>query len=367
MHSVLQNSVSEYLDMENEDLKISNILNKYSIQLTINSSFLYDMKDNYKALIEYICELYIQNRSIPDDIKEQIINNNEFRAFIYDDVKNRMNRIIIDNSTIMFKQLVLILDLLSFGEDYKVFENYNFYNFDNLSKLFRNYEEKLLEHTNNGERSMFEITFKHYVILIEMLNELCTINSTDLLRKKTIKDIIETISETVNITKFKIKLSEEKINILNNILGKLMFFYSHIPFISVENKSSKYLIDEFTFNLEKIASGYELSKNTDFAGDEKEDSYYVVLINSATTLLSNLIYKLENYYEESDYSDIEIFHEILDLYEGLVEHKTVSQIDNLKNLKNDLLDNYSFIYNSQNKKKLLYFEIIDDFLNVRLL
>ncbi|MGM0518374.1 MAG: diguanylate cyclase domain-containing protein [Campylobacterota bacterium] len=363
MHSVLQNDVSEYLDMENEDLEISNILNKYNIQLTVNSSFLYDMKDNYKALIEYICELYIENKSIPNDIKEQITHNNDFRAFIYDDVKSRMNKIIIDDSTIMFKQIVLILDLLSFGKNYQVFENYNFYNLDNLSELFREYEDKLLEHISSDENSMFEITFRHYVILIEMLNELCTINSTDLQRKKTIRDIIETISETINITKFKIKLSEEKINILNNILGKLMFFYSHIPFISIKNKSAKYLIDEFTFNLEKISSGYELSKNTNFAGEQKEELYYVVLLNSATTLLSNLIYKLENFYETSEYSDIEIFHEILDLYEDLIEHKTVSQIDDLQNLKNDLLDNYSYIYNSQNNKKLLHFEIIDDFLN----
>ncbi len=362
MHSVLQNDVSEYLDMETEDLVISNILSKYNIQLNVNSSFLYDMKDNYKALIEYICELYLEEKDIPEDIKEQIIYNNDFRAFIYDDVKRRMNNIIIDNSTVMFKQLVLIVDLLSFGKNYEVFENYNFYNFENLNNLFRDYEEKLSEHMQDNDLAMFEITFKHYVILIEMLNELCTINSTDLLRKKTIKDIIETITQTINITKFKIALSEDKINILNNILGKLMFFYSHIPYITVDGKSVSYIIDEFRFNLEKIASGYELSKNTNFAGEEKESAYYVVLVNSASTLLSNLIYKLENFYKKEEYSDIKMFNEILDLYEELIEHKTVSQIDNLDNLKNDLLDNYSYIYNSQNKKKLLHFEIVDDFL-----
>lgn len=349
------NSATSYLDLEDEDIAVTNLLNKYN--LTVESTYIYSLNDDYNALINYISELNIENQNIPKDIIYELNNNRNFKKFLLKAIQIKMQNILFDRRTIVFKEIVTIINLLSLGKNYQIFNSYNSYDIENLSKLFRYYEEELEKTQENIEE--FDLLFEYYIILIESLNELCTINSMDVQRKKTINQILEALSESINITKFKIPLDTHKINRLNNILGKFLFYFSHIPYIEIKNKDVKYLIEEFAFNFEKLSDGYELSKNTNFGEEKESEKYYKKYLNSVTTLLLTLIYKLETYYENEEFNDIKKFNKILEHYENIITHTSISSFKDIKEFKNQLLKNYLFIHGDSINKNPI--SIIDNF------
>ncbi len=57
----------------------------------------------------------------------------------------KMNNILSDSTTIIFKEIVTIVNLLSFGKRYDIFESYDYYNLEQLGNLFREYEKNLQE------------------------------------------------------------------------------------------------------------------------------------------------------------------------------------------------------------------------------
>lgn len=353
-----ESEILEILDLGGEDLKISNLLEKYKI--VTQESFLYNSNDDYKALLDYISKLYFEQKSIPEDIIDELLFNLNFKSYIVTAIEEKIKNILFDSTTIVFKEIVTITDLLSMGKKFDIFEDYNSYNLENLTLLFKEFEEKLKE-LKDKDKIDFDLTFKQYTLLIEVINELCAINSMDVIRKKTIKPLIEVITESINLVKFNIQLSENKINILNNILGKLLFYYSHIPYINSLNKDCKYLIDEFNFNFEKICDGYVLSKNTNFGDEGNTKKYYKIFLNSSTTLLCNLIYKLEKDYPKEFYSDLEKFNDILTLYKTEIIHKNYPEIKTLDEFKKLLLDNYLYIYDEDSNHDYKF--IVDTFLN----
>lgn len=361
MSNISSNNASAYLDMDSENLAVESLLNKYNIKIS-NKSFLYDLSDDYNAFIDYISELYINEEEIPQDIKNELNNNFHFKTYLVDSIKNRLNNILDNSSIIFFKEVVTIINLLSFGKDYKLFKSYNLLNLENLSKLFRDYEDKLQNEYEKKEKKNFENNFSQYLLLIETLNKICTINSNDVYRKRTINELIDLITETINITKFRVSIGEEKINKLNNILGKLLFFYSHIPFIDIKDKEYTYLIDEFFFYFQKTCDGYELSKNTNFANENNYKKYYYIFLNSLSTLLSNLIYKLHHNYNLENTDILEKFTNIFTLYKREVIHKTINKFDCIYSFQEDLIDNFSYIYNYNTKKNYDYRQILDEFI-----
>lgn len=351
---------AHYLDVEHEDFVVSNLLTKYNIHP--KASFLYNQHDDYDALIEYICTLYFDKTLVPQDICNEMLNNLNFRAYLLVNIRTRMNNILSNNTTIIFKEIVTIVHLLSLGKEFEIFENYNFYNLENLAALFREYEETLKSISTNTSKE-FNLVFEQYTILIEIINELCTINSTDIQRKKTINSLIELLTESINLVKFNCTLKEEQLNILNNILGKFLFYYSHIPFIKSFNKNAQYLIDEYKFNFEKICNGYHLSKNTQFGGDENYKEYYKIYLNSLSILLCTLLHKLENHYTKEDYS-IDDFTEICELYEHEVKHTLDNDFNTIEGFKKSLLNNFVYIYNDA-LEETSHEIILDDFINTK--
>ncbi len=350
-------NTTAYLDLEQEDIAVTNIINKYKLS-SQNNSFLFNVEDDYKILIEYICKLFIKDKIIPDEIKNELLHNVHFRSFIIKNTKNKIDNIFFDKKTIVFKEIVSIINLLSFGENFNIFENYNSYSLDNLSSLFKKYKEKLEENQLNKEE--FELLFSHYLLLIEIMNVLCKINSNDLQRKKTINPIIEILTETINTLKFKVQLSPQKVNILNNILGKLLFYYSHIPYIDITNRNLNDVIDEFYFNFEKSTIGYQLSKSISF-GNSNELKEYKIFLNTISTLLLNMIYKLESEYEYNEYKDLNLFKNILDLYENVIVHTNIPKFKTIFELKKYLINNYMFIYSGNCEYNIDI--IINDFFN----
>ncbi|MGA1941011.1 hypothetical protein [Arcobacter sp. YIC-310] len=358
MSSITSNDASYYLDMDNEDLVVENLLNKYNIQTNTNKSFMYNINDDYNALIEYISKLFLDEKDIPLDIKDEINNNIHFKAYLTNHIQNRLEEILNNSSIVFFKEIVILLNLLSFGKDYKLFKSYNVFDLDNLASLFRKYEDTIQKQKENH----FETSFLQYQLLLECLNKICTLNSNDIYRKKDIKDIIDLITETINITKFKIKLENSKINILNNILGNFLFMYSHVPYIEIENKDYKYLIKEFYFNFKKIYDGYEVLNSTLYSEDEKKEENYLILLNSISILLSNLTYKLKDNYNLKDTNIITELKDILSFYEKIITHKKKEEINSIEEFSNNLLENFSYIYNLKTNNNLNYLEIVEEFL-----
>jgi hypothetical protein len=57
-------------------------------------------------------------------------------------------------------------------------------------------------------------------------------------------------------------LDDDKISILNNIQGKFLLYYTHVPFFKLENKTNQLLAKQFQLNLEKQCDGYFLIQSS---------------------------------------------------------------------------------------------------------
>ncbi len=354
-----ENNLADFLDLDSEDIIIQNLVKKYA--LPEDEGFIDNNNIAYASIIEFITQRYLANQDIPDDIHSEINNNINFQAFLLEHVKEKMNHVINDKSTKIYKEIVTIIHLLSFGKNYEVFENYNYYNYENISTLFRDYEERLVLAQELSELE-FKLMFDYYITLIELFNEICTINAIDIQRKRSIKKFIELLSETINMVKYRLKLDEEHIGKLNNIMGKFLFYYSHVPFIEKKNKDAKYLIEEFYFNFEKLSDGYALSQETNFGNCKDITVYYKIYLNNATTLLLTLLYKLEKYYTKEEYDHLVLFKNIKLLYKNMIHHTPKKEFESLDEFRNILLNNYLFIYDETQFKES-YFFILNDFMN----
>lgn len=355
------NELADFLDTENDDLIIQNLLKKYNLKES--DSFLYDTSNNYAVIIDFIIDLYLSNQDIPEDIQGEITNNIHFQAFLLETVKSRMQNIIQDKSTKVYREIVIVIHLLSFGKNYEIFENYNYYNFENISTLFRDYEERL-SLAQELSQSEFKLIFDYYLTLIEVFNEICMINSIDIQRKKSIKKFIELLSETINMVKYRIKLDELDMSKLNNIMGKFLFYYAHVPFIEKKEKDAKYLIEEFFFNFEKLSDGYVLSQETQFGQSKDFTIFYRIYLNNITTLLLTLLYKLKKHYKEEEYNHQVLFKSIKHLYKDMIHHTPKKEFDNLDEFKEILLNNYLYIYD-ETKLDKNYFFILNEFMNTQ--
>jgi len=350
------------VDESNND--ISKLINKYNIVPSTNH--LIDSKENhFLFLVNHITDLYYLNEPIADDIINALKYDIEFKKFLLSDLERRLNNIITSNSALFFKEIGNIVNLLSLGNKYVIFQTYTQYNLDEVSRLFRDYEAFLGEINDNKE--LFELTFKCYITLIESFTQLCIINSTDIIRKKTINPLIERLTETNNMLKFTVTLNEEKIDTLNNILGKLLYYFSHVAFYEVRDKTVDYLIDEFTLILEKQSDGYNLSKDTNFGNNLnlkprefirfKDNSAYLILI---------LIQKLEINFQEDNFFNSKSFEKLLSIYNkefSIASHeKTYNNIEEFKRILLDSLIFDYIPYKVESSQIRAHTDVIDNFI-----
>ena len=88
MYIFAQNDVSNYLDIESEDLAVTKLLEKLNIK--VETSFLYNQNDDYEALVEYISELYSKKETLPEDLIYEINNNMNFKTYLLHLIKEKM-------------------------------------------------------------------------------------------------------------------------------------------------------------------------------------------------------------------------------------------------------------------------------------
>ncbi len=102
-----------------------------------------------------------------------------------------------------------------------------------------------------------------------------------------------------------------------------------------------------------------LSKNTHFGSidDSQEESYYLIYLNSVSTLLLTLFYKLETkFILEDDFYDLQKFSQIIEHYQKNCTHAQGEDYISLIDFKHCLLNNYAYIHNkTNNNSQVIHF------------
>jgi hypothetical protein len=356
---------NEELEQKDCIKQIDLILEKYNI-LENDNQLIGSIEKNVLYTINYIETLSTKKEKIPNDLENLFLNNIAFKEQINLYIENKLLNITKKDSIYFFKDINIMLHILSIGTQEKIIESYNSYNYDSLSNLFRFYEAKL-KYLFLNDKKLFSITFDSYIVLLRTITQLCSFISIDVVARKSIRFFIELMTETINLLKFNVLLDEEKINKLNNIQGKYLYYFSHIDEIKFELNDLKITFKDYLLALERLEDGYILSKESNFGNETKDldSSEFLIYKMNSSVLILTLIKELKNSLDEVLYFDSEHFQKILRFYYKKFSLYFPSEdiAQNLndfeKDLLNALLTNYQL---SQDfLKKLDYHLIIDDF------
>ena len=346
--------------------QIDLILEKYNI-LENDNQLISSIEKNILYTVNYVETLSIKKEEIPDDLKNLFLNNYAFKENINLYIEKRLFNITKKDSIYFFKDINIMLHILSIGTNEKILESYNSYNFDSLSNLFRFFESRLKGLFFSDEK-LFSLTFDSYIVLLRTITQLCSFNSIDIVAKKNIRFFIELMTETINISKFTIPLDEEKLNKLNNIQGKYLYYFSYLDEIKVEIENLENTFKNYLLSLERNEDGYILSKDNNF-GSELENldaQEFLIYKKNSSILILELIKGLKSSIDESLYFNNEYFQKILRFYYKkfslYFSNDKIAQ--NLKDFKIDLLNSLLVQYqlNQKNLKRLDYHLMIDDFI-----
>lgn len=351
-------------DISDDNNKVMNIIKKYNIMPNTNY-LINSAENNYLILINHISDLYTSQLPLDKEIVDTLQFNIEFKEFLLQEIKRRLKNLVTNNTVLLFKELHNVLNLLSLGNHYKIFETPTSYNLNEISNMFRDYEHFLKENQRNKE--LFDLTFHCYTLLIDTFTQLCLINSTDIQRKRTINPIIDLLTETINILKFTVSLSKNHINELNNILGKLLYYFTHILYYEVKTKTIDYMIDEVHHNFEKQADGYQLSKDTHFGNNPKEEEHeFIRFKNNCSLLILALIKRLEFHFKGAEFFSNKNFQALILSYNRkftpLIHEK---EEETLTSFKTKLLNSLVYSYKCDDthiNMSLSHKEIIQNFI-----
>lgn len=354
-------------ELEQRDFikQIDFILEKYSI-LENDNQLISSIEKNILYTINYIETLSIKKEKNPNDLEDLFLNNLTFKEHLNHYIEKKLLNITKKDTIYFFKDINIILHILAIGTNEKILESYNNYNFDSVSTIFRFYETRLQELYTKDEK-LFSLTFDSYIILLKTITLLCSFNSIDIIAKKCIKFFIELMTETINTVKFTILLDENKLNKLNNIQGKYLYYFSYDE-IKVDIDDLKTTFKNYLLTLERYEDGYILSKDSNF-GNENENidsQEFLIFKKNSSILILNLIKDLKTKLNEDLYFDSEYFQKILRFYYKKFSLYLPSEViaQNQEEFQNNLLNSLLTTYevNPDFMKKLDYLLIIDDFI-----
>lgn len=322
------------IDNELFSQNINNLLDDSDFDFDVLSNTPLCNKDD--DLISKIIKSYFEHIVLTNEELSILKYDNNFKVKLLNNIQERMKSIITDSSTLQFKEMVIVVNLLSYGKDYYIFKKYNEVSSDGISSILRDHESLLKKEELNS--STFELTFSYYVTLLDCLNELCIINLRDIVRKKEIKVIIELITESINLVKFNIKLNEKELEVLASFQGKLILSFSNISYIDTSLESIDNLIYRFDFIFNKQIDAYYLLTEE----DNKTSVHYKMFLLNSTSLLLLMLRKLDSY-EVNYFSKL---GNIIELYNNYSISK-ITIFENLAEFKKNLLNNLVFLYDEK--------------------
>lgn len=373
-NSINSTSFSFYTnkELEQQDCikQIEFILEKYNI-LENDNQLIGSIEKNILYTINYIENLSIKNQEIPKDLEDLFLNNLTFKENINFYIEKKILNITKKDSIYFFKDINIILHILSIGTNEKILESYNNYDFDALSNIFRFYEANLKELFLKDEKQ-FSLTFDSYILLLKTITLICSFNAIDVVVKKSIKFFVDLMTESINIIKFTILLDENKINKLNNIQGKYLYYFSYDD-VKIDIDDLNTTFKKYLLILDRYEDGYLLSKDsnfgnpTDYNENENIDSFeFLIFKKNSSILILTLIKDLKSNLDEELYFDSEYFQKILRFYYKKFSLYLPSEViaTNLKEFQNNLLNSLLTTYETHQDfiKKLDYNSVIDDFI-----
>ncbi|WP_072682777.1 hypothetical protein [Arcobacter sp. LA11] len=338
-NELLENINSNALfPIDNDTFEITNLIKAY--ELEVDSSIINTIDIQYETVLNFIIGLYLENQVLPSDLRELVKNSYNYKIFLLENIKNRMKNIIKENSVHLFKEIFIILNLLSNGNKYSLLTDENMFSIEELHLFLNDYEDIVCEQFIKNDKQNFDLSFKYYLALLEVLNEICVINSLDIQRRKNINGILELITNTISNTKNKIQLEENDIKSLNSILGKLLLYFTNMTYISIDTNNKDIVIQKYAFMLNKIYDGFKLLNC--------EEKYYLSFLDKITTLILTLIYKLKTklHIENIDFSDSKDLEDIFILYNKSVNISQHINVSDINDFREKLLENYKYLYSN---------------------
>lgn len=353
-NEILENiNTSNLLPLDNDSFEVRALIDKYAID--DNETILNTVESQYTVITQYIANLYLEEKSLPSDLKEFIKDSYNYKIFLLSNIKDRIKSIVNETSVHLFKEMFIILNLLSNGNRYELLSDDNTFSIESLQIMLKDYEDNICELYIKKDIQNFELSFKFYITVLEVLNQNCVINSIDIRRRKNINSVLEIITNTIANIKNRIDLEKNYIKSLNIVLGQQLLYFTDMSFIDIDLKKKDLVIQKYLFMINKICDGYELLEN--------DDKYYITFLDRLTTLILTLIYKLKTKLNilNIEFNDSKEFEDILELYNKNVSEKNRIKVDNLNDFRNELIENYSFIYLNTKDKGLNGFKNPIDF------
>lgn len=277
-------------------------------------------------------------------------------------LKTILNSPIIDDI-----KLLELIDKLTFDNSFSI-KKIDDYNLDEIAKVFRFYEE-LLKKSFNEDKEKFELEFKLYTLLIKVFTELCNTFINDKNKIPNIDNFFQILKESKNMLKLTIPLDVKHINILNNLIGEQLYYFSHIHYHDINAYPLDYTFEKYFLNLEKMFHGYDLSLSSDFGHKEftNKDIELAILKNNASFLILTLIHKI---YKYKSFDDLENnkFKNIIKFYTDNFSTEKDTKKDTIKNLESlllrDFIDSNKYIKKITNHnlltEKLILLELDTD-------
>lgn len=351
------------LSQQSQISELINLAEKYGM-LEIENQFISAKDKSFLYLVNYICDLE-DKQTIPKDIEYTFLNNIFLKEQVNSFLEKRLYSLLNDDASQFSKNIHILTSILAIGVKDKILDSTTDLDFISIHNLFRFYEFRLKElYENNNE--LFKVTFESYLILLKMFIHICAINSINLEKTREIIEIIDLLTETINITKFTIFLEDKDLSKINNLQGKCLYYFSHLDSISFDENEIEQTLKKYLLTLEKQEDGFILAKNNHFGYETSilENDEFMIFRNYASISLLILINKLENL-EPSLYVKNEYYKKLVNKYYKIFVIDSIDENSyDIESFKKHLINSFLMKYIStlSLEKKLNLNFIVEDFI-----
>ena len=258
------------IEEKNHIYEISKIITKYNI-LKDENELIGPKEKNHLHIINYALSLQKQGIKLPTDLQNLFLNNITLKRDINLYLEKKLSNLVTDDTNHILKDINILVSITAIGSTENILDSFYNYNLKAISTLFRFYETNLLDFFKNNAK-LFDVSFDTYMILLKTLFQLSIVNSTNILRNRSIHNILELITESVNIVKYTILLNNIQLSRINTLLGRYLYMFSHLEKIQIDSNDLNNTFDEFLLYFYRQDDGFELAKNNNF-GFENELDY----------------------------------------------------------------------------------------------
>ncbi len=362
---------SEYLFFSKQEIEeknyiyeINNLIEKYNISKEANE--LVGPKDrNHLLIINFALNSHKESKELPNDLQELFLKNITLKKDINSYLEKKLSNLTKDDSNYILKDLNILTFITAIGSNQNILNSYYEYNLESIAKLFRFYEANLQDLFKNNEK-LFNATFDTYMILLKTLFQISVISSINILKNHSIHELMELITESVNIIKYNILLNNSQLSRINNLLGRYLYIFSHLEKIELDPKDINNTFIEFLSYFSRQEDGYALAYNNNFGFESEFDlqSEFLLFKNYSAIFILKLLKKLEGIshllYVNNPFfrKIISIFYKRFALSEDVVIPKSILSIR--EDLLNSLIFNYESNLPFDKKQNAKY--VLEDFI-----